>query len=92
MLVTGAAGGIGTRLAHALSRYYRIVGMDRTGRQADIPLLHVDLADQDTIEAALRDFVDRWGLRIASVGPGPPPKPWYAKSTAASLRRRYLPR
>jgi nucleoside-diphosphate-sugar epimerase len=66
MLVTGAAGGIGTRLAHALSRDDRIVGMDRTGRQADTPLLDVDLAEQASIEAALRDFVDHWGPRIAS--------------------------
>lgn len=67
VLITGAAGDIGSRLAKALSRDYRIVGMDRPGRQADIPLLDVDLADQASIEAALRGFVDRWGPRIASV-------------------------
>lgn len=67
VLITGAAGDIGSRLVKALTRGYRVVGMDRPGRQAEIPLLEADLANQASIEDALRGFVDRWGPRIASV-------------------------
>ena len=67
VLITGAAGDIGSRLVKALSRDYRVVGMDRPGRQANVPLLGVDLSDQASIERALSEFKERWGPRIASV-------------------------
>ena len=35
VLITGAAGVIGSRLVKALTRGYRVVGMDRAGREAE---------------------------------------------------------
>jgi nucleoside-diphosphate-sugar epimerase/uncharacterized membrane protein len=67
VLITGAAGDIGSRLAKVLARDYRVVGIDRPGRTAEIELLEADLTEQASIEQALRGFVERHGPRIASV-------------------------
>jgi nucleoside-diphosphate-sugar epimerase len=66
VLITGAAGDIGSRLVKALSRGYCVIGMDRPGRPASIPMLEADLSDEASIDKALRGFADRWGARIAS--------------------------
>jgi nucleoside-diphosphate-sugar epimerase len=67
VLITGAAGDIGSTLAGVLARDHLVVGMDRPGKKADIPLLEVDLSSPDSVAQALEAFRRRFGGRIASV-------------------------
>jgi len=67
VLITGAAGDIGSTLARALAREYTVVGIDREGKEADIPLISADLTSAESIAQALEDFRARFGSRIASV-------------------------
>lgn len=67
VLITGAAGDIGSALADALAADYTVVGLDRAGKKASIPLLAVDLSSADSIREALQEFRSRHGSRIASV-------------------------
>jgi nucleoside-diphosphate-sugar epimerase len=67
VLITGAAGNIGTSLAAALQDDYRIVGMDREGRTAAFPLVAVDLGSDQSVTAAFKAFRRRFGGAIASV-------------------------
>ena len=67
VLITGAAGNIGTSLAELLSDDYRIVGLDRPGTTADFPMIEFDLADNDSVGRALSEFGRRFGQEIASV-------------------------
>jgi nucleoside-diphosphate-sugar epimerase len=43
VLLTGAAGDIGSALADALAARYEVIGLDRPGRSAHVPLIDVDL-------------------------------------------------
>ena len=67
MLITGAAGDIGSALAQALAYDYTVVGLDRAGKKASIPLIEADLTSQASIRAALQAVRERHGTRIASV-------------------------
>ncbi|MEW6704670.1 MAG: vitamin K epoxide reductase family protein [Pseudomonadota bacterium] len=67
VLITGAAGDIGSSLSRALAHGYRVVGLDQPGKQAAIPLLPVDLSDGESVEQALQQLRERFGARIASV-------------------------
>ena len=67
VLITGAAGNIGTSLAEFLAGDYRVVGLDRPGSEADFPLVEADLADDGSVEGAVAEFRRRFGDRIASV-------------------------
>jgi nucleoside-diphosphate-sugar epimerase len=67
VLITGAAGDIGSTLARVLERDFTVVGMDRAGRKAEIPLIDVDLTSAESVEKALESFRGRFGSRIASV-------------------------
>lgn len=67
VLITGAAGNIGRSLAGALADRYRIVGLDRPGKQADFPVIAVDFTDDASVEAAIGRFRRDHGNRIASV-------------------------
>ena len=67
MLITGAAGNIGTSLAEVLAESYRVVGLDRPGSKADFPLIEADLADDKSVAAGFAEFKQRFGERIASV-------------------------
>jgi nucleoside-diphosphate-sugar epimerase len=67
VLITGAAGDLGSRIARVLSRDYRLVGLERPGKTASMPLLHADIADQGSVEQALAQLRERHGARIASV-------------------------
>jgi nucleoside-diphosphate-sugar epimerase len=51
VLVTGAAGDVGSALIEALAPDYRVVGLDREGLQASIPSIAVDLGSQDSVRA-----------------------------------------
>jgi nucleoside-diphosphate-sugar epimerase len=67
VVITGAAGHVGTALIAALSDKYRIVGLDVEGKTADCEMLAVDLSSDSSVEAALRDLADRYGKSVASV-------------------------
>jgi nucleoside-diphosphate-sugar epimerase len=67
VLVTGAAGDVGSALIEALAPDYRVVDLDREGLQASIPLIAVDLGSQDSVRQALAVFRARYGAAIASV-------------------------
>jgi nucleoside-diphosphate-sugar epimerase/uncharacterized membrane protein len=67
VLITGAAGAIGSALATALEFDYTVVGLDLKGREAPVDCIAVDLTSDDSVELALRKFRARYGARIASV-------------------------
>ncbi len=72
ILVTGAAGNLGSSVAAALADGYRIVGLDRQARQegpgGNYPILAMDLGSDESVALALRAFRSAHGQRIASVG------------------------
>lgn len=43
VLITGAAGDIGTTLAHVLARDFTVVGIEQKGKKASIPLIGLAL-------------------------------------------------
>lgn len=67
VLITGAAGNIGTSLAQVLADNYRVVGLDRPGTKAEFPLIDADLSKDESVEKAFAEFRKRFGKRIASV-------------------------
>ncbi|MEJ8573273.1 vitamin K epoxide reductase family protein [Microbaculum marinum] len=67
VLITGAAGDIGSALVAALEGEYRLVGLDLEGKEADCDLIGVDLSTQKSVDLALRDFRGRYGDKIAAV-------------------------
>src|SRR5919108_574371 len=67
VLITGAAGNIGTSLAEVLKDSYRIVGLDRPGSKAGFPLVEADLGDDQSVAKAIAEYRDSFGDRIASV-------------------------
>lgn len=67
VLITGASGDLGSTLAEALAYDYTVIGLDRAGKKASIPLLEVDLSSEASIGNALQEFRQRYGSRIASV-------------------------
>jgi nucleoside-diphosphate-sugar epimerase len=67
VLITGAAGNLGRSLAKALAGNYAVVGLDREGKQADFPLIGMDITDQASVDAAIAEFRRQHGDRIASV-------------------------
>src|SRR5687767_2286551 len=60
VLITGAAGDIGSALAEALARDYTIVGLDRPGKTAKLPLIAVDLSSGESVERALTQFREQY--------------------------------
>ncbi|MBI5278137.1 MAG: NAD-dependent epimerase/dehydratase family protein [Burkholderiales bacterium] len=67
VLLTGAAGDLGSALAGNLQRDYIVVGLDRPGKKAFIPLIEVDMGSPGSIRQALGTFRQQYGSRIASV-------------------------
>lgn len=70
VLVTGAAGLIGERLIGRLAGTYRLVGTHRGEPPADqlgADWVEMDVAADDSVEAALREVARRHGRQIASV-------------------------
>ena len=67
VLITGAAGNIGTALAAALKGDYRIVGMDREGLKAEFPLIAIDLTSTRSVTRAFATFRKQFGGEVASV-------------------------
>src|SRR5918999_2636000 len=67
VLITGAAGDIGSALAEALGDDYALVGLDRPGKTASVPLIPADLTSDESMRQAFRQLRERHGARIASV-------------------------
>jgi nucleoside-diphosphate-sugar epimerase/uncharacterized membrane protein len=67
VLITGAAGDIGTTLVAALRERYTVVGLDMKGKQAECDSLEVDLTRDDSVHDAMERFRERYGSHIASV-------------------------
>ena len=67
VLITGAAGDIGRALSESLASAYTVVGLDRPGKQASIPLIAADLGSDASVANALREVRRRFGARVASV-------------------------
>lgn len=67
VLITGAAGDIGSALIERFKKKYRVVGLDMEGKQADCDLFTLDLSSPDSVSLALRNFREKYGGQIASV-------------------------
>jgi nucleoside-diphosphate-sugar epimerase len=67
VVISGAAGHIGSTLAAALDHDYEVVGMDLPGKTASFPLIDLDLGSDESVRAALQQLRSRYGERIASV-------------------------
>ncbi|MEX2617260.1 MAG: NAD-dependent epimerase/dehydratase family protein [Alphaproteobacteria bacterium] len=72
VLITGAAGGIGTALSASLKDRYRVVGLDRsdldeeqTGSLEDY--LRCDLTSDESVALFFYKFKERYGNKIAAV-------------------------
>lgn len=64
VLITGAAGSLGSALRAHLQDQYEIVGTDRPGGDCD---LEMDLSSKEAIETAISQFKERYGSHIAAV-------------------------
>jgi nucleoside-diphosphate-sugar epimerase/uncharacterized membrane protein len=67
VLITGAAGTVGSALGRVLMRDYHVVGLDRSECEAAHDSILFDLTSDSSVELALRKFRDRYGERIHSV-------------------------
>ena len=67
VLVTGAAGDIGSSLAEALKDGYRVVGLDRDCEGATIDCFEADITSDDSLELAFGKIRKQYGHRFASV-------------------------
>jgi nucleoside-diphosphate-sugar epimerase/uncharacterized membrane protein len=67
VLITGAAGDVGSALSEALGADYRVVGLDRPGSRAGIPLIECDIASESSVRQALQTLRKEHGAKIASV-------------------------
>lgn len=67
IVITGAAGTIGSRLAESLSGRYRVIGLDQPGLHGSCPMIAVDLGSDDSVRDALRRLGDQHGTQIAAV-------------------------
>lgn len=67
VLVTGAAGNIGSSLAAALADRYRVVGLDLKSGGTNFPSIEVDFTDDASVTAAMAKLRDGHGEHIASV-------------------------
>lgn len=67
VVITGAAGDIGSTLARILDSDYTVVGLDRKGTPAPGELIEVDLTSDESVDHALQTLRDRHGSSIATV-------------------------
>ena len=73
VLVTGAAGGLGSALVTALvARGDRVVAIDRVGiERDDVAAYAIDLADEDAVAGALADAAARAASRSGTSSRSP---------------------
>ena len=67
VVVTGAAGKIGTALVQALEAKYRVIGIDLSKEGAACEVIETDLTSLDAVKLAVKELVERHGSQIASV-------------------------
>ena len=67
VLITGAAGAIGSELARALGRAYTVVGLDLKCEGAAIDCREVDLSNEASVENALAALTQDHGSSFAAV-------------------------
>lgn len=67
ILITGAAGNLGSALSAGLKDHYRVVGLDRTAEGGDFPLVKADFTSDASVADALKDITNQFGNHIASV-------------------------
>lgn len=67
VVITGAAGKVGSAIIGALDSDYTLVGLDLSGKEADCPTIETDLTDPASIGAALAEVRKKHGDRIAAV-------------------------
>jgi nucleoside-diphosphate-sugar epimerase len=67
VVITGAAGDIGSALAEALSASCEVVGLDQPGKRAAFPLIEADLSQSASVDKAFAKLREGFGARIASV-------------------------
>lgn len=69
VLITGASGLIGSRLAAAIAPDYRVVGLDLKppGEDVGLEFIKADMTKDASVEQALASVRERYGERIASV-------------------------
>lgn len=67
VVITGAAGRIGTALVEALERRYRVVGIDITGAGAACEVIETDLTSPSAVALSVKRLTERHGSKIASV-------------------------
>jgi len=68
VVITGAAGNIGSGLCKALSQSYDVIGLDRPGNAEDRDdMIAFDLTDSASVERAIEELEQKAGGRIASV-------------------------
>lgn len=66
VLITGAAGNLGSALTKALQKDFRIIRCDRPKRAKD-DVMGMDITSTESVEQALRTVADRTGGKLAAV-------------------------
>lgn len=98
VVITGASGLIGTRIARALSSHYAVVGLDVNEPGEDYPdrarFIECDLTDDHSTAAAVDQVREACGLSVASIihlaayyDFAGEPSPLYDELTVAGTRR-----
>ena len=67
VVITGAAGKIGTALVEALETKYRVIGIDLSREGAACEIIETDLTSLDAVTLAMNELVEKHGAQIASV-------------------------
>ncbi len=67
VLISGAAGNIGTRLTEKLRDDYRVIGLDLPEACTDEDMFGCDITDRASVQQAVDKILDAVGGRIASV-------------------------
>src|SRR6056297_440403 len=67
VLITGAAGGIGTALTQSLQPDYRVIGLDMVPAKAADASFEFDLTSAESVQLALQKVADEQGKQLAAV-------------------------
>ncbi|WP_420561663.1 vitamin K epoxide reductase family protein [Tepidicaulis sp.] len=67
VLITGAAGDVGTALAETLSKDYEPVGIDLDCAGAAYACFECDITDEKSLKSALKKVEERFGTKLAGV-------------------------
>jgi nucleoside-diphosphate-sugar epimerase/uncharacterized membrane protein len=67
VVITGSSGLLGTALVAALTKRYRVVGLDLVTGKAGCEEIEADLTSSESTRAALDTLAERHGRRIAAV-------------------------